>query len=70
MNELKIREVDRLEVTILMDNYTDMLVTESTDICRRPLLPLPHILLAEHGLSCLIKACAGTEEHTVLMDAA
>lgn len=70
INELNIREADRLEVTILVDNYTDMLVTESTDICKRPLLPLPHILLAEHGLSCLIKVFAGTEEHTVLMDAA
>ncbi len=46
-----------------------MLVTESTDICKRPLLPLPHILLAKHGLSCLIKIFAGAEEHTVLMDA-
>jgi 7,8-dihydropterin-6-yl-methyl-4-(beta-D-ribofuranosyl)aminobenzene 5'-phosphate synthase len=69
-NELNIREADRLEVTILVDNYTDMLVTESTDICKRPLLPLPHILLAEHGLSCLIKVFAGAEEHTLLMDAA
>lgn len=70
INELNIREADRLEVTILVDNYTDMLVTESTDICKRPLLPLPHILLAKHGLSCLIKIFAGAEEHTVLMDAA
>ena len=70
MSELNIREADRLEVTILVDNYTDMLVTESTDVCRRPLLPLPHILLAEHGFSCLIKAFSGAEKHTVLMDAA
>ncbi|MCQ1535698.1 MBL fold metallo-hydrolase [Methanosarcina sp. KYL-1] len=53
-----------------MDNYTDMLLTEHTDVYRRPQLPLPHILLAEHGLSCLIKVYAGDEEHTVLMDAA
>jgi len=31
MNELNIQEADKLEVTILMDNYTDMLLTESTD---------------------------------------
>ena len=70
MDELNIREADRLEVTILIDNYTDMLVTESTGICRRPQVPLPNILLAEHGLSCLIKVYAGAEEHIVLMDAA
>ncbi|HEY3361907.1 MAG TPA: MBL fold metallo-hydrolase [Methanosarcina sp.] len=70
INKLNILEADRLEVTVLMDNYTDMLLTESTEVCRRPLLPLPHRLLAEYGLSYLIKVCAGDEEHTVLMDAA
>lgn len=70
MDKLNIREADRLEVTILVDNYTDMLVTESTGTCRRPQLPLPQILLAEHGLSCLIKVYAGQEEHVMLMDAA
>jgi 7,8-dihydropterin-6-yl-methyl-4-(beta-D-ribofuranosyl)aminobenzene 5'-phosphate synthase len=70
MNELNIREADRLEITILMDNYTDMLVTENTCICKRPQLPLPQILLAEHGLSCLIKVCVENEERIVLMDAA
>lgn len=70
MAEVNIREADRLEVTILVDNYTDMLVTESTSICRRSPLSLPQVFLAEHGLSCLIKVYAGQEEHTVLMDAA
>lgn len=70
MDKLNIREADRLEITVLMDNYTDMLLAERTDVYRRPQLPLPNILLAEHGLSCLIKVRAGTEEHTVLLDAA
>jgi 7,8-dihydropterin-6-yl-methyl-4-(beta-D-ribofuranosyl)aminobenzene 5'-phosphate synthase len=70
MDKLNIWEVYRLEVTILVDNYTDMLLTESTDMCRRPQLPFPKILLAEHELSCLIKVSAGSEEHIVLMDAA
>ena len=70
MDKLNIREADRLEVTILIDNYTDLLVTESTDICRRPQVLFPQILFAEHGFSCLIKVYAGHEEHVVLMDAA
>jgi len=70
MQKLSIREADRLEITILMDNYTDMLLVESTDVCKRPQLPLPHVLLAEHGFSCLIKVYAGADEHLVLMDAA
>lgn len=71
MNELNIRESDRLEITVLMDNYTDIFLIENTDVCRRPQLPFfPQMLFAEHGLSCLIKVYAGAEEHTVLMDAA
>jgi 7,8-dihydropterin-6-yl-methyl-4-(beta-D-ribofuranosyl)aminobenzene 5'-phosphate synthase len=71
MNELNIREADRLEITVLMDNYTDIFLLESTDVCRRPQLPFfPQMLFAEHGFSCLIKVRAGSEEHTVLMDAA
>jgi 7,8-dihydropterin-6-yl-methyl-4-(beta-D-ribofuranosyl)aminobenzene 5'-phosphate synthase len=70
MDELNIREADRLEVTILIDNYTDMLLTESTDKCKRSQVPFPQILFAEHELACLIKVYAGQEEHTVLMDAA
>lgn len=71
MSELNIREADRLEITVLMDNYTDIFLIESTDVCRRPQIPFfPQILFAEHGLSCLIKVYAGNEEHTVLMDAA
>ncbi|WP_440945119.1 MBL fold metallo-hydrolase [Methanosarcina sp. T3] len=71
MNELNIREADRLEITVLMDNYTDIFLIESTDVCRRPQLPFfPQMLFAEHGFSCLIKVWAGNEEHVVLMDAA
>jgi len=69
MDKLNIREADRLEVTILMDNYTDHLLTESTGVCKRPQVPFPQILLAEHGFSCLIEVYAGKEEHIVLMDA-
>jgi 7,8-dihydropterin-6-yl-methyl-4-(beta-D-ribofuranosyl)aminobenzene 5'-phosphate synthase len=70
MQAINIREADSVEITILMDNYTDMLVTESTEVCKRPHVPFPRNLLAEHGLSCLIKVCEGNEEHLVLMDAA
>lgn len=71
LNKQNIREADRLEITVLMDNYTDIFLIESTEVCRRPLLPFfPQILFAEHGFSCLVKVCNGDEEHTVLMDAA
>jgi 7,8-dihydropterin-6-yl-methyl-4-(beta-D-ribofuranosyl)aminobenzene 5'-phosphate synthase len=69
MGKLGLREADKLEVTILTDNYTDLLLLQSTEVVRRPRIPPPAATLAEHGLSCLLKVYADSEEHVVLMDA-
>jgi 7,8-dihydropterin-6-yl-methyl-4-(beta-D-ribofuranosyl)aminobenzene 5'-phosphate synthase len=72
MNELNLREADKLEVTVLVDNYTDLLLLMSTEVVKRPLqilTRLPKVPLGEHGLSCLLKVYAGLEEHVLLMDA-
>jgi len=68
MAELNLREADRLEVTILVDNYTDILLLQGTDVVKRAAVPPPNALLAEHGLSCLLKVYADSEEHVVLFD--
>lgn len=71
-NNLQLREVDRVEITTIIDNYTDVILG-STGIAKRPPLatgegvtPPP---LAEHGLSLLIKLFTDSEEHTILFDA-
>ena len=69
MSDVSFREADRLEITILTDNYTDMLMIQGTESTRRPQIPPPRALLAEHGLSCLLTVSAGPEKHSVLMDA-
>jgi len=69
MSELNLREADKLEVTVLVDNYTDVLLLQSTDMVKRLQTPPPNVPLAEHGFSCLLKVCQGAEEHIVLMDA-
>ena len=70
MSELNLREADKLEVTVLVDNYTDLILPQSTDVVKRPTqIRIPNAPLAEHGLSCLVKVYAGSEEHVVLMDA-
>ena len=69
MSELNLREADKLEVTVLVDNYTDLLLLQSTEVIKRPRIPPPQAPLAEHGLSCLLKVYADSEEHVVLMDA-
>ena len=68
MNSVKLREVERVEVTVLVDNYTDLLLLQGTNVVKRaPVLP-PQAFLAEHGFSCLIKTIDGSEEHVMLMD--
>lgn len=69
MSELNLQEATRLEVTVLVDNYTDALLIESTDMVKRPQIPPPNLPpLAEHGFSCLLRVSKGAEEHVVLMD--
>jgi 7,8-dihydropterin-6-yl-methyl-4-(beta-D-ribofuranosyl)aminobenzene 5'-phosphate synthase len=63
-----LREADRVEITVLVDNYTDTFLASNEHIRRPPICP-PDSPLAEHGLSCLVKVNAGSEEHTVLLDA-
>lgn len=68
MSAPKLLEADRLEVTILVDNYSDLFL-ESSEVVKRPRPPSGMAPLAEHGLSCLLKVCSNSEEHWVLMDA-
>jgi 7,8-dihydropterin-6-yl-methyl-4-(beta-D-ribofuranosyl)aminobenzene 5'-phosphate synthase len=68
MSGLNLQEVDKLKVTVLIDNYTDVLMMQSTDMVKRA-MTLPNWPLAEHGLSCLLRIQKGAEEHVVLMDA-
>jgi 7,8-dihydropterin-6-yl-methyl-4-(beta-D-ribofuranosyl)aminobenzene 5'-phosphate synthase len=68
MTPVNLRELERVEVTILVDNYTDLLLLQSTNVVKRILPPPPQAFLAEHGFSCLIKTIDGSEEHVMLMD--
>jgi 7,8-dihydropterin-6-yl-methyl-4-(beta-D-ribofuranosyl)aminobenzene 5'-phosphate synthase len=67
MSKVNLREADKLEVTVLVDNYVDLLL-ENTAIATRARIIPPNTPLAEHGLSCLLKVYAGPEEHWVLLD--
>ena len=68
MYPVDLRELERAEVTVLVDNYTDLLLLQSTNVVKRTLSPPPQAFLAEHGFSCLIKTSDGSEEHVILMD--
>jgi 7,8-dihydropterin-6-yl-methyl-4-(beta-D-ribofuranosyl)aminobenzene 5'-phosphate synthase len=69
---VQLKEVNRVEILTLMDNYVDVLLGSTDVVTRPPLakgLEIPtDNLLAEHGLSMLVMAYQGKEKHTVLFD--
>lgn len=70
MTELLLKPADRVEITVLVDNYTDFLImTPSTPVDHRLSYDPERRILAEHGLSCLARIFAGKKEHTILLDA-
>jgi len=67
-----LKEVDRVEVLTLMDNYVDVLLG-NTDVVRRPAHSgggeiFKDTLVGEHGLSLLVTVSKGAKKHTVLFD--
>lgn len=67
-----LKEVDRVEILTVIDNYVDVLLTNAEVITRPPLSESGTIpvdtLLAEHGLSLLVTVYEGEEKHTILFD--
>jgi 7,8-dihydropterin-6-yl-methyl-4-(beta-D-ribofuranosyl)aminobenzene 5'-phosphate synthase len=69
MTEKRLKPADRVEVTVLVDNYSDLLIPPATPVDRRLPYDPSRRLLAEHGLSCLVRVFSGKKEHTILLDA-
>jgi len=69
---ISLKEVDRIEILTVIDNYVDVLLTNTKVVTRPPLSKGGDIpsdtLLAEHGLSLLVTVYQGEEKHTVLFD--
>jgi 7,8-dihydropterin-6-yl-methyl-4-(beta-D-ribofuranosyl)aminobenzene 5'-phosphate synthase len=66
-----LRDVDRVVITTLVDNYIDNLLTNTEHVKRATLMKggvRREPLLAEHGLSFFIEAFSGGERHCILMD--
>ncbi|PWR70891.1 MBL fold metallo-hydrolase [Methanospirillum lacunae] len=66
---MRLQEIDRAEITVLVDNYTDLLRSDSSSVVKRPPLSNGEVLLAEHGLSLYITTWSGNESISILMDA-
>jgi len=69
---LTLKEVDKLEILTLQDNYIDVAAMDSTEMVHRA-LPLKDgeiksSILAEHGFSALVSISAGRESRSILFD--
>ena len=73
MKNIKIKEADKVEIISLVDNYTDLLVYDNTNVVRRhwtnPKKGAKGILRAEHGLSFVVKAYSGAKAQSCIFDA-
>jgi 7,8-dihydropterin-6-yl-methyl-4-(beta-D-ribofuranosyl)aminobenzene 5'-phosphate synthase len=67
MNAMMVREADKVEIVVLVDNYSDFFLSDSVVVKRLRVLP-PNGPLSEPGLSYLVKVHAGPEAHTLLFD--
>jgi 7,8-dihydropterin-6-yl-methyl-4-(beta-D-ribofuranosyl)aminobenzene 5'-phosphate synthase len=70
---VELKPADAVEILVLMDNYSDVLLPSTARAARPPLAPGGQIpsttLLAEHGLSLLITARADAGTSQLLLDA-
>ena len=69
---MPLKEVDRVEVLTLIDNFVDVLLEDTAVVKRPPKAVGEEIptdaLLAEHGLCLLVRVQQGTEKHAILFD--
>jgi len=69
---MALREIDKVEVTTLQDNYIDLLMRDNSAVVSRAMLlkenELKNSLLAEHGFSALVTVTAGETSRSILFD--
>ncbi len=69
---INIKKTNRMEITILVDNYVDLLLPDQPGVVRPSSAKngkiLSKTLLAEHGLSLLIDTWDGETRHRTLLD--
>jgi hypothetical protein len=79
METISLKEADALEITVLVDNTIDALLTGDEEVRRNPWVQVANpvieggltnaTLRAEHGFSALVTVTIDEERHTLLFDA-
>ena len=70
--QIRLKEVDQVEIHTLADNYNDLLSMDSSEKLVRAMpvkdLEIKGCILAEHGFSSLVKTTLGEETHEIFFD--
>lgn len=71
---MQLKEVDRVEITTVVDNVSDLLAMDSNEVVQRVQLVKDGKMeqdqvVAEHGFSALVRTWSADESHMVLFDA-
>ncbi|MGD9307041.1 MAG: MBL fold metallo-hydrolase [Desulfobacterales bacterium] len=68
----ELKEVDKVEILTLQDNYVDVAAFDSTDIVQRALpvkdMEIKNSILAEHGFSAIVTIYANDNPRSILFD--
>ncbi len=69
---INVKEVDKVEVLTLQDNYIDIAAFDSTAIVQRAMpvkdMEIKNSILAEHGYSAVVTLSKGDKSHSVVFD--
>jgi 7,8-dihydropterin-6-yl-methyl-4-(beta-D-ribofuranosyl)aminobenzene 5'-phosphate synthase len=69
---IDLKEVDRVEVWTLQDNYIDIAAFDSNEIVQRAMpvkdMEIKNSILAEHGFSAVVTVSKGDESRSILFD--
>jgi 7,8-dihydropterin-6-yl-methyl-4-(beta-D-ribofuranosyl)aminobenzene 5'-phosphate synthase len=69
---VQLKKADGIEITTLVDNYTDAFLPDGDHVKRNPLITEGNVtrgLLADHGFSLLLEVSQGSERHQMVLDA-
>ena len=72
MTEMPLKEVDKAEILIILDNYIDIFLASTEHVKRFPLAPdalSRETLVAEHGFAALVSVTRGDTSDSLLFDA-
>jgi 7,8-dihydropterin-6-yl-methyl-4-(beta-D-ribofuranosyl)aminobenzene 5'-phosphate synthase len=69
---VELKEVDRVEILTLQDNYIDVAAMDSTEIVQRALplkdMEIKNSILAEHGFSAVVNLVSDDRSRSILFD--